>query len=181
MRNKLFFRKSVNVVRLINSIVFFFFFSYFAAYFLSHDNCATTVVCSFRYARCGHCYKIIGKVSRVCGEKHVALQRVHTEVNSGPNGIPFFSGHDFSRHDDLPPPTGGVTPRREFIPPKKMLTTYTSFDEHRLKPSDNEFSVNNGASTSSVLVNSPRNEFLAKNVMKKDVCMGFNVYDKSEF
>lgn len=94
---------------------------------MAHDKFSTTVVCSFRYARCGFCYKIIGKVSRVCGENHVALQRVHTEPISGPNGIPFPKGHDSSRHDDLPP------------------------------------------------------QFLAKNVMKKDVCMGFNVYDKSEF
>lgn len=148
---------------------------------MSHDKCSTTVVCSFRYARCGFCFKIIGKNSRVCGENHVALQRVHTEPISGPNGIPFSIGRDPSRHDDLPPSSDGLTSQREFNASKEMLSAHTAFEGNEWKPTDNEFLVNHGASTSSGLVNSPRNEFLAKNVMKKDVCMGFNVYDKSEF
>lgn len=138
-------------------------------------------MCSFRYARCGFCFKIIGKNSRVCGENHVALQRVHTEPISGPNGIPFSIGRDPSRHDDLPPSSDGLTSQREFNASKEMLSAHTAFEGNEWKPTDNEFLVNHGASTSSGLVNSPRNEFLAKNVMKKDVCMGFNVYDKSEF
>lgn len=161
---------------------FFFLFSFLQlAYFLSHDKCSTTVVCSFRYARCGFCFKIIGKNSRVCGENHVALQRVHTEPISGPNGIPFSIGRDPSRHGDLPPSSDGLTSQREFNASKKMLSAHTAFGGNEWKPAANEFLVNHGASTSSGLVNSPRNEFLAKNVMKKDVCMGFNVYDKGEF
>lgn len=120
-------------------------------------------------------------VSRVCGENHVALQRVHTGSISGPKRIPFPIGHDSSRHDDLPPSSDGLASFRDFNVPKKMLSAYTAFDETEWKLTADELLENNGASTSSFLVNSPKNDFLAKNVMKKDVCMGFNIYDKDEF
>lgn len=47
----------------ILSVYNWLIFSLFSlAYFLSHDKCLTTVVCSFRYARCGFCYNLIANI-----------------------------------------------------------------------------------------------------------------------
>lgn len=124
-------------------------------------------------------------MSRVNGEYHVALQRVHTESVFGSNGIPFPTRQDFPLHNKTFASCAGSSTHQVFTTPDyscglQANVNSSAFNKNEFAPANNVFAVNDGASTSNDCGNQLKPDFLAKNVVKNDVCRGFSIYDKSK-